>query len=105
MNATTNPLVAADAPAAKPGPGGACRFFVTVGDTQCELRARPMAPIAEVLGFEQELGEGLSDFLGEPVDGQVVADLLDSRLIAPPMHRRRRPRPVSSRAVFFATSR
>ncbi|MFM7291504.1 MAG: hypothetical protein ACKO6B_09750 [Planctomycetia bacterium] len=104
MNATTHRLAAA-APVAKPGPGGVCRFVVTVGDAQCELRARPIATISDVLGFEQEIAGDLVDFADESADGQLVADLLESRLIAPPVYRRRRQRPVSSRAVFFATGR
>jgi hypothetical protein len=105
MNATTNPLAAADAAVAKPGPGGVCRFLVTVGDAQCELRARPIATISDVLGFEQELAGDMVDFADDSAEGQLVADLLESRLIAPPVQRRRKQRPVSSRAVFFATSR
>ena len=105
MNATSQSLAAVDIRLAQSGPEGVCRFVVNVGDTQCGLRARPIAPIAEVLGFEQELVEDLLDFSGAEADDQLVADLLDSRLIAPPVHRRRRQRPVSSRAVFLATSR
>ena len=105
MNATTNPLAALDARVSKPVQGGVCRFVVHVGDTPCEVRARPIAPITEVLGFEQDLADGLIDFVGDGADGHLVADLLDSRLIAPPVHRRRGQRPVSSRAVFFAASR
>jgi hypothetical protein len=37
-----------------------------------------------------------------PVDAGTLADLLDSRMIAPPRPRRRRDRAISSRALFYA---
>lgn len=87
------------------------RYIVKTASAVCEVRARAIAPIAEVLGFEAEMdvaAEGLFDpssGLGPVADGDTVADLLDSRMIAPPRLRRRRQRTVSSRAVFFGTAR
>ncbi|MFM8379093.1 MAG: hypothetical protein ACKOB1_07185 [Planctomycetia bacterium] len=69
---------------------------ITVGGTECVVRVTHLSPIADVLGFEPEMaGAG-------PVDAVTIADLLDSRMIAPPRPRRRRDRAVSSRAVFYA---
>ena len=39
-----------------------------------------------------------------PVCKEIVADLLESRMIAPPRQRRRGRRAVSSRAVFYAAA-
>ncbi len=104
MNATTNPLTAVAARIAKPASGGVCRFVVNVGETPCELRARPIAMIAEVLGFEEDLAGDLMDFAGDTADSHLIADLLDSRMIDRPQQRRRRQRPVSSRALFYAAT-
>jgi hypothetical protein len=60
--------------------------------------------IAEVLGFEQEMEGGVADLAGNAADRNLIADLLDSRMIAPPRPVRRRQRPVSSRAMFFSTA-
>ena len=90
---------------------GSCdRYTVRTGSAVCEVRVRTIAPIADVLGFESEMdvaAEGLIDpaaLLGGATDGSTVADLLDSRMIAPPRPRRRRQRSVSSRALFYGTS-
>lgn len=104
MNATTNALTAAETRVATSGSGGVCRFVVHVGETPCELRARPITMIADVLGFEQELAGDLMSFAGEAADDVQIADLLDSRLIDPPRQRRRRQRPMSSRALFYAAN-
>ena len=62
------------------------------------------------MGFEAEMdvaAAGLVDpaaLVGGAADGDIIADLLDSRMIIPPRPRRRRQRSVSSRAVFFGTS-
>ena len=89
---------------------GSCdRYTVRTGSAVCEVRVRTIAPIADVLGFESEMdvaAEGLIDpaALVGAADGSTVADLLDSRMIAPPRPRRRRQRSVSSRALFYGTS-
>ncbi|NCY01634.1 MAG: hypothetical protein EBX36_01680 [Planctomycetia bacterium] len=80
------------------------RYVMHVGQTRCEIRARTVAAIADVLGFEQEM-EGQADGLvGESPDSDTVADLLDSRMIAPPRPLRRRQRSVSSRALFYGVA-
>jgi hypothetical protein len=66
-----------------------------VGDTECVVRVMPLCPIADVLGFEHEIAAAGA------IDAGTLADLLDSRMIAPPRPRRRRDRAVSSRAVFY----
>ncbi|MEI6241046.1 MAG: hypothetical protein WCR51_11685 [Planctomycetia bacterium] len=68
---------------------------MTVGDMECVVRVLPLCPIADVLGFEHEIATA------GVVDAGTIADLLDSRMIAPPRPRRRRDRAVSSRAVFY----
>jgi len=106
MNATTNPAGFSNAqPGAVATPQ---RFVIRVGSADCEVRARAIEPIATVLGFEEEMdmAAGLID-LGGDLEGCVggaagtVADLLESRMIAPPRPRHRRQRAVSSRAMFF----
>ena len=102
MNATTNPVSSsANAAVVKSVSGEAARYVVTVGETPCEVRARTIAMIAEVLGFEQEMEGEVEDLAGHAADRNLIADLLDSRMIAPPRAVRRRQRPVSSRAMFY----
>jgi hypothetical protein len=103
MNATTSNATSAATALMKSANGEATRYVVTVGDTPCEVRARTIAMIAEVLGFEQEMEGGVADLAGNAADRNLIADLLDSRMIAPPRPVRRRQRPVSSRAMFFST--
>jgi hypothetical protein len=69
------------------------------GDT-CTVRAAAVWPIAEVLAFEAPFdGFVAADAEGDPA---LIADMLDSRMIASPQPRRRRQKAVSSRAVFYA---
>ena len=77
------------------GSSVATPHVMTVGGTECVVRVVPLCPIADVLGFEHEIAA-----VG-PADASMIADLLDSRMIAPPRPRRRRDRAVSSRAVFY----
>ena len=77
------------------GSSVATPHVLTVGGSACVVRVVPLAPIADVLGFEHELASQA------PVDAGTIADLLDSRMITPPRPRRRRDRAVSSRAVFY----
>lgn len=104
MNATTKPAAFPNAhPAAAAAPSGAAqRFVIRVGDAECAVRVRAIEPIAAVLGFEEEMdmAAGLIDHGGGATAG-MVADLLESRMIAPPRPRHRRQRAVSSRALFF----
>jgi hypothetical protein len=99
MNATTS--IAATT--VKPSCSEAARYVVTVGETPCEVRVRTIAMIAEVLGFEQEMEGDAEGLAGHPEDRNLIADLLDSRMIAPPRPMRRRQRSVSSRAMFYGT--
>jgi hypothetical protein len=105
MNATTNPVSSsANAAVVKSASGEATRYVVTVGETPCEVRARTIAMIAEVLGFEQEMEGEMEDLAGHAADRHLIADLLESRMIAPPRPVRRRQRSVSSRAMFYGTA-
>ena len=105
MNATTSIANSANTATVKSGCGEAARYVVTVGETPCEVRVRTIAMIAEVLGFEQEMEGDVVDLMtGDAADGRTIADLLDSRMIAPPRPLRRRQRPVSSRAVFYGAA-
>jgi hypothetical protein len=97
------------------------RVVPEVGSTDCEVRARVIEPIAEVLGFEEEMdmaaglmdlgclgvsgGMAGGDSAGWTLAGGTVIDLLESRMIAPPRPRRRRQRAVSSRAMFYGRGR
>lgn len=103
MHATTSTASAADTAFVKSA-NTAIRYVVTVGDTPCEVRARTIAMIADVLGFEQEMEGELADLAGADADRHLIADLLDSRMIAPPRAVRRRQRPVSSRAMFYGSA-
>jgi hypothetical protein len=103
MNATTSTASSADTAFVKSA-NAANRYVVTVGDTPCEVRARTIAMIADVLGFEQEMEGELADLAGADADRHLIADLLDSRMIAPPRAVRRRQRPVSSRAMFYGAA-
>jgi len=103
MNATTSTVSSAETTSVKSS-SAANRYVVTVGETPCEVRARTIAMIADVLGFEQEMEGEVADLAGAAADGHLIADLLDSRMIAPPRATRRRQRPVSSRAMFYGAA-
>lgn len=76
------------------------RYTIRVGDGEQFVRATAVWPIPEVLDLEIHFEPG-SDAAARGGES-LVADLLDSRMIAPPRPRRRRERAVSSRAVFYA---
>jgi hypothetical protein len=69
---------------------------IRVHGDDCIVRISAFQPIADVLGFEQELEAS------ELADADTITDLLESRMITPPRPRRRRDRVVSSRAMFYA---
>ena len=71
---------------------------LTIGKAECIVRVATISPIAEVLGFESEIAEGVTS------DSGMIADLLDSRMISPPRPRRRRERALSSRAMFYSAA-
>ena len=71
---------------------------LTIGKSECVVRVTSICPIAEVLGFEDEIAEG------DTADSEMIADLLDSRMISPPRPRRRRERALSSRAMFYSAA-
>lgn len=81
------------------------RYRTTVGGVDCVVRAATVWPIPEVLDLDGQFEPGQFD-PGEAsiADDELLADLLASRMIAPPRPRRRRERSVSSRAVFFSAS-
>jgi hypothetical protein len=81
--------------ASRPESSVATPHVMLVGDTECVVRVMPLCSIADVLGFEHEIAAAGA------IDAGMIADLLDSRMIAPPRPRRRRDRAVSSRAVFY----
>lgn len=103
MNATSNTVPSADVALARAA-AGLARFVFNVGDTSCEVRARTVAMITEVLGFEQEMEDAAAVQGDHAADGRLIADLLDSRMIAPPRSQRRRQRHVSSRAMFYGVA-
>jgi hypothetical protein len=76
-------------------------YSIRVGDAECIVRAATVWPIAELLDLESQFEPG-TDATGRDHNATLVADVLDSRMIAPPRPRRRRERAVSSRAVFYA---
>jgi hypothetical protein len=81
-------------------------FVVHVAGESHEIRAVAIWPIAEALG-----ADGQTDTLDAhgtlaagdtgADDAAMLADLMESLLIAPPRPRHRRQRLVSSRAVFY----
>jgi hypothetical protein len=88
-------------PARSSGSSMPLRLTMRVADTECVVRAAPVWPIAEVLDLDGQFEPG-SDAAASGLDAEVIADHLASRMIAPPRQRRRGPRAVSSRAVFYA---
>ncbi len=79
------------------------RYAMKVGNVECVVRAIEVWPIPEVLDLKGSFEPGMD--ASDPIlDDEILADLLASRMIAPPRPRRRRDRSVSSRAVFFAPS-
>lgn len=75
------------------------RYTIAVGGTAVTVRAATIWPIPEVL----DQAEAIDALLADPAsDADLVADLHDSRMIVPPRPRRRRQRPLSSRALFYA---
>lgn len=94
------------------------RLVVHVGVDRHPIRSQPVWPIADVLGVEDQMDALLAGSVvegsllegcvedpaataGQPSAAELLHDLLDSRMIAPPRPRRRRQRAVSSRAVFY----
>ena len=92
MNATTSNT------RSQSGSFAALPYVINVGDRQCVVRVTTVCPISEVLGFEDEFDTV------EAVDSRTIADLLESRMIAPPRPVRRRQRMVSSRAMFYGAA-
>jgi hypothetical protein len=79
------------------------RFVIRVGSEWSLVRATAIFPIADVLDADVGL-EPAVDGRGPAAEAaaeRLVLDLVDSGMIAPPRPRRRRERPVSSRAVFY----
>lgn len=75
------------------------RYTIDVGGTPVTVRAATIWPIPEVLDH----AEAIDGLLPDPAAAaDLVADLHDSRMIVPPRPRRRRQRPLSSRALFYA---
>lgn len=75
-------------------------FAMKVAGTECRVRGTTVWPIHEVLEVEAEMLLAAGGH--EAAEGELLLDLLASRMIAPPRPKRRRERPVSSRAVFYA---
>ena len=65
----------------------------------CTVRATPVWPIAEVLDFEEAFDD--LAVAGTEIDQDLVADAIESRMIATPRLRRRQ-KALSSRAIFYA---
>lgn len=79
----------------------ASRFMIRVGTEWSSIRAATIWPIADVVDAGSAIDAALPQ---APATGHVL-DLVDSGMIAPPRSRRRRERPVSSRAVFYHSAR
>ena len=94
MNTVSRP--AARRSAAAPSAG----FVMHVAGAECRVRATSIWPIHEVLEVEAEMLLAAGDQAAS--EAALLVDMLESRMIAPPRPRRRRERPVSSRAVFYA---
>ena len=72
-----------------------------VAGEPCTVRATPVWPIAEVLDFDEAFDDLAA--AGSEIDPRLVADAIESRMIASPRLRRRQ-KAVSSRAMFYAGS-
>ncbi|MCE9631210.1 MAG: hypothetical protein K8S94_10925 [Planctomycetia bacterium] len=86
-------------------PHTATLFAMNVDGETCTVRGTPVWPIAEVLDYEQQLdGLAAGTFVDgdATIDAELIADVLDSRMITPPRPHRRRQKAVSSRALFYA---
>lgn len=70
-----------------------------VAGEPCTVRATPVWPIAEVLDFDEAFDDLTA--AGAEVDERLVADAIESRMIAAPRLRRRQ-KALSSRAIFYA---
>ncbi|MFM1904142.1 MAG: hypothetical protein RLZZ440_2042 [Planctomycetota bacterium] len=88
-------------PARPAGSALPVRLTMRVADTECVVRAAQVWSIDEVLDLDGQFEPGC-DAVAGGVDATVIADHLESRMIAPPRQRRRGSRAVSSRAVFYA---
>lgn len=80
-------------------------FAMNVDGETRTVRGTTVWPIAEVLDYEQQIdGLAAGTFIdgGAEIDAELIADVLDSRMIAPPRPQRRRQKSVSSRALFYA---
>jgi hypothetical protein len=87
---------------ARPESVASACFCMKVAGTECHVRATTVWPIHEVLEVEAEMLLAAGGHAAS--EGELLLDMLESRMIAPPRPRRRRERPVSSRAVFYAGS-
>jgi hypothetical protein len=87
------------------------RVIVHVGVDRHPIRGQAVWPIADVLGIEDQMDAMVAGTVeddaasaGQSTAAELLHDLLDSQMIAPPRPRRRRQRTVSSRAVFYQGS-
>lgn len=79
----------------------AARFVVRVGSEWSPMRIATIWPIADALATETGLEAAPPAATPGTTADRMVLDLIDSGMIPPPRPRRRRERPVSSRAVFY----
>jgi hypothetical protein len=87
-------------------PSAATQFTIQLDGEPCVVRATQVWTIEEVLEFAQQFDEaGAGPHPQDMSEAHLVADVLDSRMIAPPRPRRRRQRPLSSRAMFYSSAR
>lgn len=83
----------------------AAEFTIHVDGEPCTVRAAHVCTIEEVLDFDQQFDEHMAGLTPQDAAAaRLVADVLDSRMIAPPRPRRRRERPRSSRAMFYSST-
>ena len=92
------------APRRPAGPAG--QFVIHVAGEPLPIRAVAIWPIADVLSADDQVDALRCDGTiaadaGTVSDTAVLADLMESLLIAPPRPRHRRERLVSSRAAFY----
>lgn len=83
------------------------RVVVHVGVDRHPIRGQTVWSIGDVLGVEDQMDAMVAGTveddaaIGQPTAAELLHDVLDSQMIAPPRPRRRRQRTVSSRAVFY----
>lgn len=82
----------------------AVSYSLTIDGEPCTVRATAVWPIPDALDAADQFVGGMLEAFHGPgaAESALIADVLESQMIAPPRPRHRRQKPMSSRALFFA---